>query len=43
VLVDEFIPAISAVLFAAQTPEKALSKDAAPSNLPESTPRFSLN
>ena len=43
IIVNDFIPPISAVLFAAQTPEKALAGEAEPDNTPAPTPRFSLN
>ena len=43
IIVNDFIPSISAVLFAAQTPEKALAGEAEPDNSPAPTPRFSLN
>ena len=43
IIVNDFIPPISVVLFAAQTPEKALAGEAEPDNTPAPTPRFSLN
>ena len=42
-IVGNFIPTISAVLFGGLAPEKALSKEADPTTAPDSMPRFSLN
>jgi len=43
VIVNDFIPSISAVLFSGLTPEKSLSVETEPQDTPTPAPRFSLN